>query len=94
MLDSTERVRRGDDLIFAEVDGEAVAMSAAKGLCFGLDAIGLRVLQMVDQEMSVEAICAQLVSEYDVDGPTCERDIKDLLASLEAEGLVTLESAR
>lgn len=93
MIDNAQRVRRGEDLIFAEVDGEAVAMSAAKGLCFGLDDIGLRVLQMIDREMSVTAICAQLVVEYDVDEQTCRRDVADLLARLEAEGLVKLDRA-
>jgi hypothetical protein len=86
-------VIHSSDLVFAEVDGEAVAMSAAKGVCYGLDAIGLRVLQLIDGEASVGEICARLETEYEVDQETCVRDVSDLLANLVAEGLVTLELA-
>jgi hypothetical protein len=88
-----EAVIRSRDLVFAEVDGEAVAMSAAKGVCYGLDAIGLRVLQLIDGQASVGEICARLEGEYEVDAETCARDVTDLLANLAAEGLVTLEYA-
>jgi hypothetical protein len=88
---STDRIRRGSDLIFAEVDGEAVALSAARGACYGLDGIGLRVLQLIDSPTTVAEICRRLTAEYDVDEATCESDIVDLLADLEAEGLVKVE---
>lgn len=88
-----DAVIRSSDLVFAEVDGEAVAMSAAKGVCYGLDGIGLRVLQLIDGKASVGQICARLEAEYEVDDETCTRDVSDLLASLVAEGLVTLECA-
>ncbi len=87
----TDFVRRSADLIFAEVDGEAVALSAAKGVCYGLDDVGLRVLQLIDPPTTVAEICRRLTSEYEVDESTCEKDIVDLLANLETEGLVTVE---
>jgi hypothetical protein len=87
----TDRVRRGADLIFAEVDGEAVALSAARGACYGLDGVGLRVLQLIDPPTTVAEICRRLTAEYDVDESTCETDIVDLLEDLETEGLVKVE---
>ena len=92
MFDPSQMIRRSPDLVFAEIDDEAVAMSAAKGVCYGLDSIGLRVLQLTDNGgASLGAICAELVAEYAVDDQTCARDVSDLVADLEAEGLVRLE---
>jgi len=84
-------VRRSADLIFAEVDGEAVALSASKGVCYGLDGVGLRVLQFIETPATIEDVCRRLTTEYDVDVSTCERDIVDLLENLETEGLVVVE---
>ena len=87
---STDVISRDGDLIFAEVDGEAVALSAARGLCYGLDGIGLRVLQLIETPATLGEICDRLVAEYDVDRTTCEQDVSDLIGSLAAEGLVNV----
>ena len=81
-------VSRDGDLIFAEVDGEAVALNAGRGLCYGLDGVGLRVLQLIDPPATLAEICARLTAEYDIDTESCERDVADLIDNLAAEGLV------
>lgn len=81
-------ISRDDGLIFAEVDGEAVALNAARGLCYGLDSVGLRVLQLIDSPATLMEICARLVDEYDIDAETCQKDVGDLIDNLAAEGLV------
>jgi len=86
-----DRIERCGDLIFAEVDGEAVALSASQGVCYGLDSIGLRVLQLIDTPATIAVLCGRLAAEYDVDDDTCQRDVIDLLAQLEAEGLVAVD---
>jgi hypothetical protein len=87
----TDVVGRSQDLVFAEVDGEAVALSAAQGTCYGLDGIGLRVLQLIDPPTTIGEICQRLTAEYDVDASTCETDTVNLLKELEIEGLVVVE---
>lgn len=81
-------ISRDGDLVFAEVDGEAVALNAARGLCYGLDGVGLRLLQLIDSPATLAEICARLTAEYDVDSSTCEQDVADLIDNLAAEGLV------
>lgn len=84
---------RDGDLIFAEVDGEAVALNAARGLCYGLDGIGLRVLQLIDPPATLAEICVRLTAEFDVDAATCERDVRDLIDEMRKEGLVVVQGA-
>jgi PqqD family protein of HPr-rel-A system len=78
-------------LIFAEADGEAVALNASKGKCYGLNNTGLRILQLIEAPASATDICAQLVKEFQVDPTTCEEQVGNLLTELELEGLVVME---
>jgi len=86
-----DRLKRGADLIFAEVDGEAVALSAARGVCYGLDGVGLRVLQLIEPPATIAEVCRRLTSEYEVDDSICQTEIVKLLEDLETEGLVVVE---
>lgn len=86
-----DRVARADDLILAEVDSEAVALSAARGVCYSLNGVGLRILQLMEAPARISEICARLVAEYEIDARTCEIEVTDLLAELEGEGLVAVD---
>lgn len=81
-------ISQDGDLIFAEVDGEAVALNAARGLCYGLDRVGLRVLQLINPPATLADVCTRLIAEFDVDADSCRRDVGDLIDDLAAEGLV------
>jgi hypothetical protein len=73
------------------VDGEIVALDVNKGQCYGLDAIGSDVWRLLEDETSVEEICSDLSSRYDVDPQTCRVDVLKLVGDLHDEGLVTVE---
>ncbi len=86
-------VERQADVLSAEIDGEVVALDVARGVCFGLDAIGARIWALIGSPVTVAAVCETLTSEYEVDAETCGRDVQDLLADLRAEGLITVRRA-
>jgi hypothetical protein len=90
-LGCLDRVARGPGLIFTEIDGEAVALNAARGACYGVNSVGLRVLQIIEAPTAVVDICDRLRTEFDVSAETCEREIMTLIAELEAEDLVVVE---
>jgi PqqD family protein of HPr-rel-A system len=90
-MNSSDRAARAADLLFAEIDGEAVALNAQKGVCYGLNAVGLRVLELMETPASLAEICARLTDEYDVDPATCTTQVGELLSDLEREGLVVIE---
>ncbi len=83
---------RSDSLIEAEVDGEVVALSIDQGTCYGLNKVGSRIWNLIAEPMRVGDICTKLVAEYDVDMPTCERQVLDLLQELHAEKMIDLRS--
>jgi len=82
-------VVRNGDFSEAKVDDEIVAFSVETG-AYAFNPVGSRVWQLLANPISVGDICKALVSEYEVDLATCEREILKLLEKLEAEGMVAL----
>ena len=83
-------VRRGSGLLEAEVDGEVVALSVDKGMCYGLNKVGSRVWALIGEPMRIRDICAVLVREYAVDQATCEQQVLELLEELLGEGMIDI----
>jgi hypothetical protein len=88
-LSSTVRI--SDDAVFREIDGEAVVLSLASGIYFGLNAVGTRTWQLIEQLGALDAVRGTLVHEFDVDADAAGRDLINLVAELAARGLVEVE---
>lgn len=84
--------RLSPDALFQELGGEAVILDLASSTYFGLDAVGTRLWQLLQQDGSAERACAQLLQEFAVDAARLERDIAELLGQLAQAGLVQLET--
>jgi hypothetical protein len=91
-LSGTAVVTRNDGLLTAEVDGELMAMSVEKGICYGLNAVGTRIWALIAEPRTVEELCALLVSEYEVDPAQCRSEVLGLLEDMSAEGLATIQA--
>ncbi len=85
-LDSV--IVRVDDVSSAEVDGELLMMRLESDAYFGLDDIGARIWALLAQPVSIGALVAALVREYDVTPEQCQRDVLRFLADLADKGLV------
>ena len=90
MATLTSRVRVNDDVLFQELQGEAVLLNLKSGVYFGLDPVGTRIWQLfADHELLAE-IAQTIVTEYDVAEGRCSADLLKLVGDLEQQGLVTL----
>jgi hypothetical protein len=76
--------------VSCDVGGEAAILSMQNGIYYGLDPIGARVWNLIQQPQSVADLREAILSEYDVEPERCERDLLDLLQALLAEGLIEL----
>jgi Coenzyme PQQ synthesis protein D (PqqD) len=85
-LDSV--VVRNREPVTADVDGTAVMMSLLQGKYYGLDAVGTRIWELIEQPISARQLCDRLMEEFAVDAETCERDVLDFVRELAAEKLV------
>ena len=84
-------VSRRASLLEAEVDGEIVALHVDNGTCYGFNATASRIWSLVETPMRLSELRDSLVAEFDVDPATCEAQLTELLAELQADGLVELQ---
>jgi Coenzyme PQQ synthesis protein D (PqqD) len=87
-LDS--RVQVNEDVLFQELQGEAVLLNLKSGIYFGLDPIGTRIWQLFAEHDALSEIVQVITEEYDVARDRCEADLVMLVTELECQGLIRL----
>src|SRR3954462_14354958 len=87
-LDSAVRVT--PDMLFSELEGEAVVLNLASGVYFGLNGVGARIWELLSAGRDLRGIKAALLEEFDVPAEVCEADLLDVVGRMAADGLVTV----
>jgi hypothetical protein len=85
-LDSTVVAAEGQ--VSSEIGDEVAILDLKAGTYYGLDGVGARVWELVQEPQSVREIWYILLEEYEVEPERCERDLLALLQRLAYEGLV------
>jgi hypothetical protein len=85
---SSARIR--EDVVFRELEGEAVILNLETGTYYGLDAVGTRMWKLVQEQGRVDAVLEALLQEYEVEPARCEQDLLGLLHKLNAKGLIEI----
>jgi Coenzyme PQQ synthesis protein D (PqqD) len=86
----TQTVLLSPDALFQEIGGEAVILDLATSTYFGLDKVGARFWQLLQDDADLQRAVQQLLQEYDVEAAQLELDLDSLLKQLVAAGLVSL----
>ena len=84
-------VRVPEDVVFRELDGEAVILNLESGMYFGLDAIGTRIWQLCQELGSIRLVWQAIQNEFDVSADTFHADLLSFLDELSVKGLVTIQ---
>ena len=83
-----EKVVPSKNVLTQEVSGEMVLMDLSSEQYFGLDAVGTRVWNLLDQGTAPADLLSILLREYEVEQLQLESDIEELLGQLLEAGLV------
>lgn len=75
-------------VLFEEIEGETVLLDYEQEFYFSLDSVGTRVWQLLIEEGDIAAVKSRMLAEFDVDEPTLNVDLHDLLERLRAARLV------
>lgn len=87
-----KRVFPSEEVLFRELDGEAVMLDLESERYFGLDEVGTRIWQLLDEHHEVETVVAQMLEEYDVEEERLRADMAALIAELLDAGLIRVET--
>jgi len=84
------RVVASKDQVSSDLGSEAAILNLKNSVYYGLDPIGARVWQLIQEPTTIAQIRDVLRAEYDVEEAQLEADIRDLLQELAAQGLVEI----
>ena len=82
------RVSRSDQVMFQELDGEAVLLDLSGEVYFGLNEAGTRIWKLIEASPALAEVHRVLCRDYDADSLSIERDLLALMQSLAEAGLV------
>jgi len=88
----TQTIEVSSEVLTQEVDGETVILDLKSESYFGLDKIGTRIWQLLQEQKDLETITATMLNEYDVKEKQLEDDIQNLLTQLNKAGIVALNN--
>lgn len=86
-------IRKSSDWLCARAGDELMMMNGAQGCYIGLDVIGARIWDLLDRVQTVDGLCAQLLTEFDVEDAQCRTEVEAFLTELEHHNAITRESA-
>ncbi len=84
----TDTIRLSDDVVTREVGGEVMLLDLASGTYFGLNAVGGRFWQLLEEGKLPAEARETLLADYDVAADVLDADLEALLGELSANGLV------
>ncbi len=89
-LDRT--IARAPNVISQEVAGETVLLDLDSEHYFGLDSVGTRLWQVIEEKGQLQAIVDTRLQEYEVEEERLLQDLEALLHDICCKGLVKLEA--
>ena len=81
------------NVLFRQLDQEAVILNLDSELYFGLDAVGTDMWRALTSSDSIERAYDNLLAEYDVAPEALRGDMEELIDKLVAEGLLAVTEA-
>lgn len=81
-------VKAASDQVSCMIKGEAVILNLRDGLYYGLDVVGARIWDLIQEPQPVSTIADALLAEFDVEPEVCQRELIALLNELAQAGMV------
>ncbi|MCP4397030.1 MAG: lasso peptide biosynthesis PqqD family chaperone [bacterium] len=85
-------IAQSKELMVSGLDGDTVMMDIERGGYFGLNKIGSRVWELIEEPRSVSAVCDTLIEEFEVEREQCEQEVISFVTWLVRRKLAELVS--
>jgi Coenzyme PQQ synthesis protein D (PqqD) len=74
--------------VSCDLAGEAVILDIKSGIYYGLNAVGARIWNLVQEPQTVGKVRDAILQEFDVEPDHCERELMALLQEMATNGLI------
>ena len=82
-----------ENVLTQELEGETILLNLDTDTYHGLDDVGTRIWQLLNEHKTIGAVLNQMISEYDVSEDILRHDLIKLSNDLLEAGLLQLEPA-
>ena len=79
------------DVLSQEVSGETVLLDLNNENYFGLNEVGTRIWQLLQEQNNLEVIYDIMLDEYEVDAKQLRKDFDDIINQLIDTGLIAFK---
>jgi len=85
-------VVRSPDVVFTELDGEAVLLLPEGGQYFGLNEVGAAIWRLIESPADLGSVQRAIADLYDVESEESWQDVVALIEAMIGHGLVKITS--
>jgi len=87
-INLNSRVRIQEDVLFQELQGEAVLLNLKTGVYLGLNQVGTRIWQLLQEDGALQRVMDVMLQEYEVAQEKLQTDLLNLVGQMEKQGLL------
>lgn len=87
-----QKISISEEALSQEVNGETVILDLKSESYFGLDEVGTRIWQLLQEHGDMQKSFDVMLQEFDVDAERLEADMHELLKMLDKHGLITIQN--
>lgn len=88
MIDKHTVVKRVEDIVAIDLEGNTVMMSIENGEYYGLEGTAGVIWEALQEKTKVQNIIHRLLKEFNVSEEECEKDTISFIEKLQAENLL------
>lgn len=85
-------LRRAQESICTELDGETVILDMVSGMYIGLDSLGTFIWKQLERPVALAVLRDAILETYDVSEAQCVPDLLSFLTDLADNGLIAIDS--
>ena len=89
-VSDSSTVVAAQEQVSCDLAGEAAILNLKSGVYFGLDAVGARIWELIQEPKTVQQVCDTLLEEFDVEPERCKNDVLALLQQMSTHELIEL----
>jgi len=93
MLTDDSIVVAAPEQFACDLQADLLVLNAASGSYYGLNPLGKRIWQLIQEPTQVSAIRDHLLKEYEVDRERCVGELKTFLDDMAQNGLIEVKGA-
>ena len=93
MISEKTVVNVSENQVHTVLDGESVILDLEEGIYYGLDEVGTRIWELLQEPTEVLDVIDTLTKEYDVTRDKCTSDTLHLLEDLQEHNLIDVQNS-